>query len=210
MEMSNLSTFSFSDDQNVPGDGKDLLMSKHLLFCLTKLLICFQSWLFVSVYLSAIVAILIISISSICGILVIPLIKGKYYKHMINMLVGLAFGAMVGDAILDLFPIVLGIHSHSRSSKGNDDESPVTATSYSGLMTAIIFTIYVLYLFEIVSDFIDKKMKHEPQDKHLHANVSDYQSIAKQLSEVLSTTALAKATEVNDHFDLVSIFVLCA
>ena len=111
-----------------------------------------------------------------CGVLMIPFLKSQYYNHLINMLIGLAFGCMSGDALFHLLPTVLGIHSHTsgQNSSDNDDhdhnhsdhnsehrhgEESHDHGNYMWLMVAILATIYALFLFEVFSQFIASKRK---------------------------------------------------
>ena len=125
------------------------------------------------IYILSSIAVLIISISSIFGMLLIPFVKSQYYSHLINLLVGLAFSSMAGDALLHLLPTVLGIHSHdSNHGDHNHDhdhgnhkhnhlqELPINVKdnyNYLWLMVSILITIYVLFLFEVFSQFIATK-----------------------------------------------------
>lgn len=63
-------------------------------------LICFLVWLY------GFVSVLIISLLSLAGIAVIPTMKGKTYKKIIIVLVGLAIGTLTGDALFHLIPHV--------------------------------------------------------------------------------------------------------
>jgi zinc transporter ZupT len=58
-------------------------------------------------WLAAISAIVIISLCGIFGVLVIPIMQKVFYQHLIQFLVALAIGSMLGDALLHLIPHAL-------------------------------------------------------------------------------------------------------
>jgi len=58
-------------------------------------------------WLAACSAILVISLCGIFGVLVIPLMRLVFYQHMIQFLIALAVGTLVGDALLHLLPHAL-------------------------------------------------------------------------------------------------------
>ncbi len=60
-------------------------------------------------WLSACVSILIISLCGIFGVMVIPLMQKVFYQHLIQFLVALAIGSMLGDAFLHLIPHAFSI-----------------------------------------------------------------------------------------------------
>ncbi|KNC76979.1 hypothetical protein SARC_10546 [Sphaeroforma arctica JP610] len=75
-------------------------------------------------YLYAMCAVLIISLTSLGGVLVIPLLlrAPKAAKWVLMFLVALAVGVLIGDSVMHLLPIALGVHFHS------DDGSLVVLT----------------------------------------------------------------------------------
>lgn len=146
----------------------------------------------------------IISVSSICGVLMIPFLKSTYYTHIINLLIGLAFSSMAGDALLHLLPTVLGIHSHAHSeveeaggdghnhSHGaanaqhdhhhEDHHHHDSAINYMGLMIAILATIYALFLFEIVSNYFASRRAGGGGGGHGHSHGHSHQQPTYQKS----------------------------
>ena len=66
-------------------------------------------------------AVAIISISSLAGVLLFPFFKTNFYVHLLNILIGLAFGCMAGDALFHLLPTVLAIHKHGHSEEESHD-----------------------------------------------------------------------------------------
>jgi len=60
-------------------------------------------------WLSATVAIVIISLFGIFGVMVVPMMQKVFYQHLIQFLVALAIGSMLGDAFLHLIPHAFSI-----------------------------------------------------------------------------------------------------
>ena len=58
-------------------------------------------------WLAAISSIVVISLCGIFGVLVIPIMQKVFYQHLIQFLVALAIGSMLGDALLHLIPHAL-------------------------------------------------------------------------------------------------------
>ena len=56
---------------------------------------------------AAISSIVVISLCGIFGVLVIPIMQKVFYQHLIQFLVALAIGSMLGDALLHLIPHAL-------------------------------------------------------------------------------------------------------
>ena len=58
-------------------------------------------------WLAAITSIVVISLCGVFGVLVIPIMQKVFYQHLIQFLVALAIGSMLGDALLHLIPHAL-------------------------------------------------------------------------------------------------------
>jgi len=55
------------------------------------------------------VSIIIISLCGIFGVLVIPVMQKVFYQYLIQFLIALAIGSMLGDAFLHLIPHALSL-----------------------------------------------------------------------------------------------------
>jgi len=55
-------------------------------------------------WLSASFSIIIISLCGVFGVMVVPMMQKVFYQHLIQFLVALAIGSMLGDAFLHLIP----------------------------------------------------------------------------------------------------------
>lgn len=64
------------------------------------------------------VSITIISLLSLLGVVLIPLMNRVFYKFLLSFLVALAVGTLSGDAFLHLIPHSQGVHQHSHGNFG--------------------------------------------------------------------------------------------
>ena len=54
----------------------------------------------------AFLAVTVISLVGLLGVAVVPVMQKVFYNHLLQFLVALAVGSLVGDALLHLFPHV--------------------------------------------------------------------------------------------------------
>jgi hypothetical protein len=123
--------------------------------------------IFFPVYGYSSLAVLIISLGSILGIFILPLLSKRSYNYVMMCFIGLAFGTLAGDALLHLIPTSLGLHSHDHSSNETDhdhdhdhdheigdDLSPEhfkdSIPDYLWYQLCLLGAIYVLFLFEVL------------------------------------------------------------
>ncbi|KAG1706196.1 Zinc transporter ZIP12 [Nymphon striatum] len=95
-------------------------------------------------------AVLIISLASLIGLLLLPIMGRGIYKYIMAGCIALAFSTMVGDAILHLLPQALELHSHASH---GDSPEPVTMENipkHVWSLLAVIGAIYALFLFEML------------------------------------------------------------
>ena len=78
---------------------------------------------------AAISSIVVISLCGIFGVLVIPIMQKVFYQHLIQFLVALAIGSMLGDALLHLIP-----HALSPPSPGTSSTNPSFSKDHSLIM----------------------------------------------------------------------------
>ena len=72
----------------------------------------------------AIGAVLIIAVCDIFAVLSVPIIQRLFYQHLIQFLIALAVGSLLGDAILHLIPHALmhEIHNHGDHDGGHTEK----------------------------------------------------------------------------------------
>ncbi|XP_062972306.1 zinc transporter ZIP10 isoform X2 [Elgaria multicarinata webbii] len=66
-----------------------------------------------SAWICGIISITVISLLSLLGVILIPIINQGCFKFLLTFLVALAVGTMSGDALLHLLPHSQGVHNHS-------------------------------------------------------------------------------------------------
>ena len=57
-------------------------------------------------------ATLVITILSLIGVLLVPCFHSDTYQKLMTSFICLAIGTMLGDALLHLIPLSLGLHAH--------------------------------------------------------------------------------------------------
>lgn len=97
-------------------------------------------------------AVLIISVGSIFGVILLPISSKALHEYVMMCFIGLAFGTLAGDAMLHLIPSFLGLHSHKREEDHTDqhehhhDEIP----EYFYYQLGVLGAMYGLFLFELL------------------------------------------------------------
>ncbi|XP_060113172.1 zinc transporter ZIP10 [Heteronotia binoei] len=66
-----------------------------------------------SAWICGIISITVISLLSLLGVILIPIINQGCFKFLLTFLVALAVGTMSGDALLHLLPHSQGVHNHT-------------------------------------------------------------------------------------------------
>ncbi|XP_065052555.1 zinc transporter ZIP10-like [Rhopilema esculentum] len=122
-------------------------------------------------WVSAIVAVLIISLGSLVGILLAPFSEEKSFTFILTFLIALAVSTLLGDAILHLFPHSLNLHKHEEGSS-HAEESITGKNSFIWKSLVFLLGVYVFYLFEL---YMHSASKH----KHSHGLEETHQHVGK-------------------------------
>ena len=84
----------------------------------SKSLVDYRTWL------AASVSILLISLCGIFGVLVVPIMQKILYQHLVQFLIAMAVGSLIGDALIHLLPhaLLANDHDHAEDEDHNHDQ----------------------------------------------------------------------------------------
>ncbi|KAF7647178.1 hypothetical protein LDENG_00176340 [Lucifuga dentata] len=101
----------------------------------------------VYVWLWGFVSITIISLLSLLGVILVPILKQSCFKFLLTFLVALAVGTLSGDALLHLLPHSQGQHDHSADAMSHDTD---LVTAFDGVWKGLtaLAGIYLLFIIE--------------------------------------------------------------
>ncbi|CAI8010001.1 Zinc transporter ZIP10, partial [Geodia barretti] len=105
------------------------------------------------------VMIFIISLLSLLGVVIVPLIRQNsrlllVYKHLISLLIAMGVAALTTDALLHLIPNAIGIHSHDSGDIHKEiDERDVVWKMCAVLAGALSFFLLELLLHSCTARF---------------------------------------------------------
>uniref|UniRef100_A0A8C6SFE2 Zinc transporter ZIP6 n=1 Tax=Neogobius melanostomus TaxID=47308 RepID=A0A8C6SFE2_9GOBI len=107
----------------------------------------------------------IISLLSLAGVVLIPLMNKVFFNFLLSFLVALAVGTLSGDAFLHLIPHVKGLHSD------HEDHGDHAEDSLDGVWKGLtaLGGVYIMFLIEhfltLGKMYKDKKNKNKQQDQ---------------------------------------------
>ncbi|XP_069790718.1 zinc transporter ZIP10 isoform X2 [Narcine bancroftii] len=108
------------------------------------------------VWIWGLLSITIISLLSVLGVILVPIINQVCFKYLLTFLVALAVGTLSGDALLHLMPHSQGKHDHGHHdhdhnrTHGNHESSEDLLVLYNGLWKGLtaLGGIYLLFIVE--------------------------------------------------------------
>ncbi|GFQ94762.1 zinc transporter ZIP4, partial [Trichonephila clavata] len=95
-------------------------------------------------------SVFIISLTSLAGVLLLPIMTKHAYNYIISGFYGLAFSTLAADALLHLMPQFLGLHSHGPGEDHGHSHEGGFFEPYAQLQLGVFFTVYGLFLFESI------------------------------------------------------------
>ncbi|XP_075036039.1 zinc transporter ZIP10 [Mixophyes fleayi] len=108
-----------------------------------------------SAWICGFISITVISLLSLLGVILIPIINQGCFKFLLNFLVALAVGTLSGDALLHLLPHSQGEHDHGSEEFGHSnhlghDEDQDFLVEYDRVMKGLVALggIYLLFIVE--------------------------------------------------------------
>ncbi|KAG7233891.1 hypothetical protein INR49_006453 [Caranx melampygus] len=99
------------------------------------------------VWIWGFVSITIISLLSLLGVVLVPILNQSCFKFLLTFLVALAVGTLSGDALLHLLPHSQGQHDHSEPGTSHDTN---LVTAFDGVWKGLtaLAGIYLLFIIE--------------------------------------------------------------
>ncbi|KAM9709303.1 zinc transporter ZIP10 isoform 2-T4 [Menidia menidia] len=99
------------------------------------------------VWISGFVSITIISLLSLLGVVLVPILKQSCFKFLLTFLIALAVGTLSGDALLHLLPHSQEQHDHSHHASSHDTD---LVTAFDGVWKGLMALagIYLLFIIE--------------------------------------------------------------
>ncbi|GFQ80105.1 zinc transporter ZIP12, partial [Trichonephila clavata] len=126
-------------------------------------------------------SVFIISLTSLAGVLLLPIMTKHAYNYIISGFYGLAFSTLAADALLHLMPQFLGLHSHGPGEDHGHSHEGGFFEPYAQLQLGVFFTVYGLFLFESIMCAFSKS-------DHSHQQLA-YLLMRKMSSYVVETLA---------------------
>jgi zinc transporter ZupT len=103
-------------------------------------------------------AAILISLISLCGVLIIPFQKPKFRQLALSPLLSFAVGSLLGDALLHLIPQAIGVHEHDE-----EEQDAGTEVSFVWYMLVVLLGIVAFFVLERHIEHL-----HGPDDHHEH------------------------------------------
>ncbi|XP_020568500.1 zinc transporter ZIP10 isoform X1 [Oryzias latipes] len=129
------------------------------------------------VWVCGFVSITVISLLSLLGVVLVPILNQSCFKFLLTFLVALAVGTLSGDALLHLLPHSQGQHDHSQHGA---KEATDLVTDFDGVWKGLtaLAGIYLLFIIEhCIAMF-----KHHKDQKSL-GKTSEEGHIGRKLSD---------------------------
>nr|KAF6451133.1 solute carrier family 39 member 10 [Molossus molossus] len=108
-----------------------------------------------SAWICGIISVTVISLLSLLGVILVPIINQGCFKFLLTFLVALAVGTMSGDALLHLLPHSQGGHDHSHQhahghGHSHGHESKKFLEEYDAVLKGLVALggIYLLFIIE--------------------------------------------------------------
>ncbi|MCJ8732199.1 hypothetical protein PDJAM_G00208520 [Pangasius djambal] len=106
----------------------------------------YSAWIWVWGFVS----ITVISLLSLLGVVLVPILNQSCFKFLLTFLVALAVGTLSGDALLHLLPHSQGSHDHSHGEHEHADEDVDLLTEFDAVWKGLtaLAGIYLLFIIE--------------------------------------------------------------
>ncbi|XP_072334746.1 zinc transporter ZIP10 isoform X2 [Scyliorhinus torazame] len=150
------------------------------------------------VWIWGLLSITIISLLSVLGVVLVPIINQVCFKYLLTFLVALAVGTLSGDALLHLMPHSQGNHDHSHHdhnhdhhhdhnhTPGNHENFQDLLTAYNGLWKGLtaLGGIYLLFIIEhCIGIFRDHRARRGKKKWLKQKVLSEEAAVGRKLSD---------------------------
>jgi zinc transporter 10 len=142
-----------------------------------------------SAWICGIISITVISLLSLLGVILVPIINQGCFKFLLTFLVALAVGTMSGDALLHLLPHSQGGHDHSHHTHGHGHshghESKKFLEEYDAVLKGLVALggIYLLFIIEHCIRMFKHYKQQRGKQKWFIKQSTEESTIGRKLSD---------------------------
>ncbi|XP_068926272.1 zinc transporter ZIP10 isoform X2 [Petaurus breviceps papuanus] len=149
-----------------------------------------------SAWICGIISITVISLLSLLGVILVPIINQGCFKFLLTFLVALAVGTMSGDALLHLLPHSQGGHDHShqhghghghghRHPHGHETKNPEFLEEYDAVLKGLVALggIYLLFIIEHCIRMFKHYKQQRGKQKWFMKQKAEESAIGRKLSD---------------------------
>ncbi|NXF37839.1 S39AA protein, partial [Nyctibius bracteatus] len=141
-----------------------------------------------SAWFCGIISITVISLLSLLGVILIPIINQWCFKFLLTFLVALAVGTMSGDALLHLLPHVSHVHEHKRShghAHGHGVRTEGFLEENDPVLKGLVALggIYVLFIIEHCIRMYKHYNKQKSKQKWCKKKQTEESPVGRKLSD---------------------------
>ncbi|XP_007494601.1 zinc transporter ZIP10 isoform X1 [Monodelphis domestica] len=149
-----------------------------------------------SAWICGIISITVISLLSLLGVILVPIINQGCFKFLLTFLVALAVGTMSGDALLHLLPHSQGGHDHSHRhghghghghghSHGHETKHPEFLEEYDAVLKGLVALggIYLLFIIEHCIRMFKHYKQQRGKQKWFMKQKAEESAIGRKLSD---------------------------
>ncbi|XP_054721505.1 zinc transporter ZIP10-like [Uloborus diversus] len=154
-------------------------------------------------------AITVITLLSLIGAFMIPILNKPLYDYVSDFFLGLAFSTMLGDVLIHIMPQYLGLHVHREGESEDSFEVP----KYTIKQLTLAVAVYIIYLLQAIFNGIFKKPghghSHEAVDSIALKNVkstSDESMVSSNQSITDDIEKEKKEQKTKKMFDSAEVF----
>nr|XP_055071760.1 zinc transporter ZIP10 isoform X1 [Misgurnus anguillicaudatus] len=157
------------------------------------------------IWICGFVSITIISLLSLLGVILVPILNQSCFKFLLTFLVALAVGTLSGDALLHLLPHSQGGHEHSHGGHTEHEQENDFLIKFDGVWKGLtaLAGIYLLFIIEhcigMFKHCTDQRgsicqRKKKGEQTKIGSKLSDHQLNRRSDAEWLNLKPLTEGT----------------